>query len=111
MMVSPTYAIAVILLAALMTFITRAIPFALFGGNKKIPNAVHYLGKVLPPAIIATLIIYCLRNIDFSALPGSLSQMIAIAVVTILHLWKRNTLLSIAGGTVVYMILVQAVFA
>lgn len=111
MMVSPTYAITVILLAALMTFITRVIPFALFGGKKEMPNSIHYLGKVLPPAIIATLIIYCLRNMDLSALPGSLSQVIAIAAVTILHLWKRNTLLSIAGGTVVYMILVQAVFA
>ena len=111
MTVSPTYAIIVILLAALMTFLTRAIPFALFGGNKKIPNVIHYLGKVLPPAIIATLIVYCLRSVDLSDLSGILPQVIAIAIVAVLHLWKRNTLLSIAGGTVAYMILVQAVFA
>lgn len=109
MTVSRTYAVIAILLAALMTFLTRAIPFALFGGNKKMPNAVHYLGKVLPPAIIATLLIYCLRNMELFSLASVLPQVIAIAVVAVLHLWKRNTLLSIAGGTVVHMILLQAV--
>ena len=93
-----------------MTFLTRAVPFVLFGRNKKIPAVVDYLGKILPPAIIATLIVYCLRNIDFAASSGSLSQLIAIVVVAALHLWKRNTLLSIAGGTVVYMVLIQTSF-
>ena len=110
MNVTPTYAIIVILLAAVMTFITRAIPFVLFGGNKKVPAAVEYLGKILPPAIIATLIVYCLKDTQLTSLSGSLPQFIAIAVVAALHFWKRNTLLSIAGGTAVYMVLIQVVF-
>lgn len=110
-MISLTYTVIVIMIAAWMTIITRALPFALFGGKKKMPETVAHLNKALPPAIIATLVVYSLKNADLSVLPGGLSQFIAVAAVTALHLWKRNTLLSIAGGTIVYMILVQVVFA
>ena len=83
--------VLIVAVAAAATFLTRVIPFAAFG-KRKIPQTVDYLGRILPPAIIATLVVYCLRNVD---------------LICVLHLWRRNTLLSVGGGTVVYMILVQ----
>nr|WP_122012732.1 branched-chain amino acid transporter permease [Maliibacterium massiliense] len=100
-----------ILVFALVTFATRALPFLLFPGNKKTPAAVAYLGKVLPYAIIGMLIVYCLKDVRLDAAPFGLPELIAIAVVVGLHVWKRNTLLSIGAGTVLYMVLVQLVFA
>ena len=69
-----------------------------------------YLGRVLPPAIIAMLIVYCLRGVSFSTPGGWVPQLLCVAVVAGLHLWKHNNLLSIFGGTILYMVLVQAVF-
>lgn len=95
---------------AVCTFVTRAVPFVLFGGNEQVPGRVQYLGRVLPPAVIATLIVYCLRNVEFGRYPGGMAELIAIAVVVVLHLWKRSSLLSIGAGTALYMVLVQVVF-
>lgn len=94
---------------ALCTFVTRAFPFALFGRRKEVPDTVRYLGGVLPPAIMGTLIIYCLKGIRWTVYPGGLAELLAVALVGVIHIWKRNTLLSIAGGTLFYMVLVQLV--
>lgn len=105
-----------IVVMALITLLTRALPFLLFDRGETPPKVILYLGRVLPPAVIAMLIVYCLRSLSF---PLSLDmadltlwapQVIAVAAVVALHLWKRNNLLSIFGGTVLYMVLVQAVF-
>lgn len=104
----PYLAIAV---AAVCTFATRLVPFAIFGGKKEVPDAINKLGKILPAAIIATLIIYCLKDVSFVSGSHGAPEIIAIAVTAILHIWKRNTLLSIGGGTICYMFLIQHVFA
>ncbi len=100
-------AVFLIGVVALVTILLRAAPFLLFGGSRELPPAVRYLGRVLPPAIMATLVVYCLKGVNFSVMPRGLAEPLAVAAVAALHLWKRNTLLSIAGGTVCYMLLVQ----
>lgn len=93
-----------------VTILLRFLPFWLFGGKKSTPPIISYLGKVLPHAVMGMLVVYCLKNIDFVSSPHALPEIIACAVVVVLHLWKRNTLLSIAGGTICYMVLVQFIF-
>ena len=109
-MLSTGAAIASIAVMAVITFLTRALPFLLFDRGESPPKIVLYLGRVLPPAIIAMLIIYCLRGVSFAAPGGWVPQLLCVAVVVALHLWKHNNLLSIFGGTILYMVLVQAVF-
>ena len=109
-MLTTGQAVAAIAVMAGVTFLTRALPFLLFDRGDSPPKLVLYLGRVLPPAIIAMLIIYCLRGISFSAPAGWAPQLIAVGAVVALHLWKKNNLLSIFGGTILYMVLVQAVF-
>ena len=103
-------AIAAIAVMAIVTFLTRALPFMLFGRGNKVPPVVLYLGKYLPPAVIAMLIVYCLRGVSFASASGWAPSLIAAVAVVVLHLWKKNNLLSILGGTVIYMVLVQVVF-
>lgn len=95
---------------ALGTILTRALPFILFPDNRETPKYILYLGKVLPYAIIGLLIVYCLKNVSLLVSPYGIPEGIAVLSVVLLHLWKSNTLLSIGGGTVVYMVLVQVVF-
>ncbi len=102
--------LAVVVVAAVCTFLTRVAPFLLFGGKKEVPAYVQYLGKILPPAIIATLIIYCLKQVNLTMPPSGIPEFICIGLVVLLHLWKRNNLLSIGAGTICYMFLVQCVF-
>ena len=109
-MLSTGAAIAAIAVMAVVTFLTRALPFLLFDRGESPPKIVRYLGRVLPPAIIAMLIIYCLRGVSFATPGGWVPQLLCVAVVAALHLWKHNNLLSIFGGTILYMVLVQAVF-
>ena len=109
-MLTTAGAIASIAVMAVVTFLTRALPFLLFDRGTAPPKLILYLGRVLPPAIIAMLIIYCLRGVSFAAPGGWVPQLLCTAVVVALHLWKHNNLLSIFGGTALYMILVQAVF-
>ena len=104
-------AAASIAVMAGVTFLTRVLPFLLFGRGSQPPKAILYLGRVLPPAIIAMLIIYCLKDLSFLSLGGWAPQLISVAAVVALHLWKHNNLLSIFGGTILYMVLVQTVFA
>lgn len=96
--------ITVIAVCALATLLERALPFLIFRG-KAVPEAVRYLGSVLPMAIMTTLVFYCLRSIEFGSAAAFAPQLIASAVTVLLHLWKRSTLLSIAGGTVCCMVL------
>lgn len=101
----------IILAVALGTMLTRFLPFWLFPENKRQPKTILYLGKVLPPAMMGLLVIYCLKDVPITAAPHGIPELIAIAAIAGLHLWKRNVLLSIGVGTVIYMLLVQMVFA
>lgn len=104
-------AAASIAVMALVTFLTRAMPFVLFGRGDHPPRVVLYLGRVLPPAIIAMLIVYCLKGVSFASPAGWVPAAVCCGTAVALHLWKGNDLLSIFGATGLYMVLVQAVFA
>lgn len=108
--VNSSYTLIAILVIATVTFGTRIAPFILFGKNKTTPKYIEYIGKYLPPAVIAMLIIYCLRNINLGAFPFGIPEAMGIVTVAILHMWKRNNLISIIGGTVIYMVAVQLIF-
>ena len=110
MMLTTGQAVASIAVMAAVTFLTRALPFLLFDRGDHPPRLVLYLGKVLPPAIIAMLIVYCLKGISFAAAGGWVPTLLAGGAAVLLHLWKGNDLLSIFGATVLYMVLVQGVF-
>ena len=109
MAISTSQSILIIAVCAVCTFIERALPFVIFRKGE-VPEVVRYLGKVLPMAIMATLVIYCIRGISFAATASWLPTLIACGITAILHLWKHNAFLSILGGTAVYMILIQMVF-
>ena len=102
-------ALLIIGIVAFITFGTRVLPF-LFFRNRQTPRFISYLGAVLPMSIMAMLIVYCLKGVTPLAYPYGLPEVIAVGAVVGLHLWRRNTLVSILGGTVVYMLLVQLVF-
>jgi len=89
-----------------VTLMTRELPFLLFR-KKDIPSAILYLGRVLPMAVMCILVLYCIKDTTFTSAAGFLPQIISLSVVTLLHLWKRNTTLSIFAGTVCYMILIR----
>lgn len=99
--------VAIIVLA---TMLTRFLPFMLFPAGKPTPKYIQYLGKVLPAAVFGLLVVYCLKDVSIFSGSHGLPELIAIVVVVMLHLWKRQMLLSIAGGTICYMLLVQLVF-
>ena len=103
----------VFIMIAVMAVVTMAIrfaPFVVFKG-KTTPPYINYLGKVLPYSIMAMLTVYCLKGVSFIKRPYGLPEFIGVIVVAVLHIWKRNTLLSIVAGTICYMILRQVVFA
>lgn len=106
-MIKPALTIAVI---SLVTIGLRFLPFLIFGENRKTPPVIAHLGQVLPYAIMGMLVVYCLKDVRLTAAPFGIPQAIGCAVVALLHIWKRNTLLSIGGGTLCYMLLVQFVF-
>ena len=101
----------IILAVTLGTQLTRWLPFWLFPENREPPKVVTYLGRVLPAAMMGLLVVYCLRGISWTAAPHGAPEVLSVAVVAVLHKWKGNVLLSIAGGTILYMLLVQVVFA
>ncbi len=105
------YALIVIAVVAAVTVFIRATPFLFFGGNKPVPRLVTYLGRALPPAVIAMLVVYCFQDVAPASWPHGLPELLAAAVVVGLQAWKKNSILSIFAGTAVYMLLVQAVFA
>ena len=89
---------------------TRFVPFFVFPEHKQPPEVISYLGRVLPPAMMGLLVVYCLKGVSISINPYGLPELIAIGVIVLLHIWRKNVLLSIAGGTIVYMLLIQHVF-
>lgn len=103
---------SVILIAVIagMTMLTRFLPFLIFGEHRKTPKIITYLGTVLPAACMGMLVVYCMKDVAFTAAPFGIPELICCAVTALLHIWRRNTLLSIGGGTVLYMLLVQLVF-
>ena len=107
-------AIAAIAVMAVMTFLTRALPFLLFDRGDHPPKIVLYLGRVLPPAIIAMLIVYCYcssyRNTTFAAGGWGIPEAVASLAVVLLQMWKRNPLLSIMVGTAIYMVFKQQIW-
>ena len=105
-----TQRIVTIALCAAATMLTRFLPFLIFRPNRPTPRYIQYLGRVLPGAIFAMLVVYCLRSVTWTQGSHGLPELIAVGVTAGLHLWKRQMLLSIAGGTVCYMLLVQLVF-
>lgn len=102
--------ILLIVVGVLVTMATRFIPFLIFGEKRKTPPIIEYLGKVLPCAIMGMLVVYCLKGVTLTSSPYGLPELIACGVTAALHVWKRSSLLSIGGGTVCYMLLVQLVF-
>ena len=104
------HSVWIIAVAALVTMATRFLPFLIFRGDKKTPDIIVYLGKVLPYAIMGMLVVYCLKDVHFLSAPYGIPEVLGCAAVAVLHFWKRNTLLSVGFGTVFYMLLVQLVF-
>ncbi len=105
------HSIALIAVVAVVTTALRFLPFLVFNGKRKTPETVTYLGRVLPFAIMGMLVVYCYKEISLIEFPFGIPELIAGAAVVLLHLFRRNTLLSIVGGTAAYMLLVQVVFA
>lgn len=105
-----TQEIITIALCALGTMLTRFLPFLIFRSDRPTPKYIKYIGNALPGAIFGMLVIYCLKDVSVFGGSHGIPEAIAIVVVIALHLWKRNMLFSIAGGTVCYMLLVQLVF-
>ena len=101
------YLIAVV---SVVTLLLRFLPLWVFGNGKQTPAVIQYLGKVLPFAIMGMLVVFCLKGVSFVNAPHGIPELIACGTVVGLHVWKRNTALSIVGGTVAYMLLVQLVF-
>ncbi len=105
-----TQSVLTVLAVVLGTMVTRFLPFVIFPEGKTPPAFISYLSTVLPYAVIGLLVVYCMKDAVFTSLHG-LPELIAIAFIVVLHKWKHNTLLSIGAGTVLYMALVQTVFA
>lgn len=109
-MSSSLHALSMILVIAAVTAALRFAPFFIFSGEKRIPEFINYLGRVLPYSIMAMLVVYCLKGISFAKAPFGLPEMISVILVAVLHIWRRNTLFSIICGTICYMLLIQFVF-
>ncbi len=101
------HTILIIITISLVTILIRFFPFVVFNKQEKLPEIITYLGKVLPTAIMAMLVVFCLKDVDFTVKPYGLKEFIAVVVVAALHVYKRNTLLSITCGVICYMLLVQ----
>ena len=101
------HALLIVLVCAGVTLALRAAPFAFFGGKDGVPPVIERLGKMLPPAIMAALVVYCLKSVPFGTFLGGAKQLLAGAVVVLVHVLRRNTLLSIAVGTAAYMLLIR----
>ena len=104
-------AIITILVAVAATVLTRCAAFVVFNEKRPLPLFVSYLGKVLPGAVFALLVVYCLKGVNITTYPFGIPELIAVLSVVGVHLWKRNMLISVSVGTIVFMVLVQVVFA
>lgn len=110
MQLTPVQIVLTVLAVALGAMATRVTPFVLFPDGKRPPEVVTYLGNVLPPVMMGLLVVYCLKSVPIAAYPHALPELISIAFIVAIHLWRKNVLLSIGCGTALYMFLVQAVF-
>ena len=110
MYLTPIQTLAIIFAVAAGTQITRWLPFWLFPEKKEPPRVVTDLGRLLPPAMMGLLVVYCFKNVSWLSGSHGAPELLATAAVVGLHLWKKNVLLSIAGGTALYMVLLQVVF-
>lgn len=106
MILSASESIAIIIICMICTFFLRALPFLVFG-NRPVPKAVTNIGKVLPMAVMTTLVIYCVRDVSFTSLGEFLPTLCGLLATTVLHLWRKSTFLSIVGGTACYMVLIR----
>ena len=111
MVLTPIQTLCIILAVSVGTQLTRWLPFWLFPEDKEPPAVVTYLGRVLPAAMMGLLVVYCVKGVDWLAAPHGVPELLSVAAVALLHRWRGNVLLSIGGGTALYMLLVQAVFA
>lgn len=107
-MINASHSLILIAVMAVITMLLRFLPFFLFSG--KTPKLVSYLGNVLPYSIMSMLVVYCLKDISFTSGSYGIPELVAVLLVVVLHKWKHNMLLSILGGTVCYMLLLQMVF-
>jgi branched-subunit amino acid transport protein AzlD len=98
--------VASIIVIALVTYLIRLLPFLIFGGNKRTPEWINYLGRYLPPAVMGMLIVYSIKDTSLLQLSASIPVAVAISATILIHVWKRNNLLSILGGTGLYMFLI-----
>ncbi len=105
-----THSAILIAVCALITAALRFIPFIVFSGKRKTPEFINYLGKVLPFAIMGMLVVFCLKSTSVTSFPYGIPELISVILVIILHVWKRNTLLSIISGTVCYILLINFIF-
>lgn len=105
-----THAALLVAIMSLVTILLRFLPFLIWSGKRRTPKYILYLGNVLPPAIIGMLVVYCLKDISFATAPFGVPELLAAAGVVGLQVWRRNSLVSILGGTAFYMVLVQLVF-
>ena len=101
------HALFIVILCAAITILLRAAPFVLFGGKRGIPPHIRKLGRLLPPAIMTALVVYCLKSVPIGGLTSGARQLISAAAVALLHAFGGNTFLSIAGGTALYMLLIR----
>ena len=108
MFLTPVQTIIMILAIAAATFLERALPFAVFSGKRRVPDAVKYLGRVLPPAMAGLLLVYCLKDASFLPSAFAWRELVSLAAIAGLHAWKHNSMVSVFGGTVVYMLLQYA---
>lgn len=107
---SNVHSVLLIVVISVVTMLLRFLPLWIFGNGQQTPTVIQYLGKVLPYAIMGMLVVFCLKGVSLVTAPHGLPELIACGTVVGLHIWKRNTAVSIVGGTVVYMVLVQVVF-
>ncbi len=105
-----SHSVKILIVVAVVNIFMRLLPFMVFRGDKPLPKVITYLSKVLPYALIGMLVVYCLKDISILSAPHGLPEFIACAAVALLHIWKKNMLLSVFGGTIFYMILIQFVF-
>ena len=104
------HGIIIVAVMALVTLFIRALPFVIFERGGEVPRVVEYMGKVLPPAMMSFLLVYCVRNADWLGSFHGAPEVIGVACAVLLHIWKGNTFLSIGVSTLIYMVLVQLVF-
>lgn len=104
------HSLLIVAVMAVFTALTRFLPFLAFPEGRKRPKVITYLGTVLPYALIGMLVIYCFKSVSVFAYPYCIPELLAVALVAVLHIWKRNTLISVFGGVIFYMVLVQCVF-